>query len=120
LLRSSSDGKVYDSIPEVCQRYLGNRQKRKVVEVWKPDRHVRFIRRHSLLRVQGNEAFRLRWSGDNWQSQSDTESTVNALEINFVDLPVSVTSSKDVCMKFTFFWPGRNQWEGSDYAVTVQ
>jgi glucoamylase len=120
LLRSASDGKVYDSIPEVCERYLGERRKRKVVEVWKPDRHVRFIRRNSILRIQGNEPFRLRWSGDNWQSQNDTDSTVNALEINFVDLPVAVTSSKDVCVKFTFFWPGRSQWEGRDYAVTIQ
>lgn len=120
LLRSASDGNVYDSIPEVRERYLGTRRKRKVIEVWKPDRHVRFIRRNSILRIHGNEPFRLRWSGDNWQSQSDTQSTANALEIHFVDLPVALTSSKDVCVKFTFFWQGRNQWEGRDYSVTVQ
>jgi glucoamylase len=120
LLRSASDGRVYDSIPEVCQRYLGARRKRKVVEVWKPHRQVRFIRRNSVLRIQGNAAFRLRWSDDNWQSHSDTDSTVNALDIGFVDLPVSVTSSQDVCVKFTFFWLDRSQWEGSDYVVTVQ
>lgn len=119
LLRSASDGKVYDSIPEVRQRYSGARQQRKTIEVWKPDRHVRFIRRNSVLRIHGNEPFRLRWSGDNWQSQSDTDSTVNALEINFVDLPAAVTSSNDVCVKFTFFWRERSKWEGSDYAVTV-
>ena len=29
LLRSAMDGKVYDYIPEVAKRYLGNRGKRK-------------------------------------------------------------------------------------------
>jgi len=120
LLRSASDGKVYDSIPEVSRRYLGTRHKRKVIEVWKPHRQVRFIRRNAVLRIQGNEPFRLRWSGDNWKSQFDTNSTANALEINFVDLPESVTSSKDACVKFTFFWLDGSEWEGRDYSVAVQ
>ena len=120
LLRSASDGKVYDSIPAVRQRYLGDRKNRKLVEVWKPDRHVRFMRKGSILRIHGPEPFRLRWSGDGWKSQNDTESSANALEIDNVDLPVTVSSSKDVCIRFTFFWRNSNRWEGQDYDVTVR
>ena len=58
------------------------------MEVWKPDRHVRFMRKGSILRIHGTEPFRLRWSSDGWKSQHDTESSANALEIDFVDLPV--------------------------------
>ena len=50
LLRSASDGRVYDEIPEVRERYLGNRKNCKLMEVWKPDRHVRFMRKGSILR----------------------------------------------------------------------
>ena len=120
LLRSASDGKVYDSIPEVRERYLGDRKNRKLVEVWKPDRHVRFMRKGSILRIHGAEPFRLRWSSDGWKSQNDTESSANALEIDFVDLPVTASSSKDACIRFTFFWRNSNRWEGQDYEVTVR
>jgi len=119
LLRSAFDGKVYDMIPEVGERYLGDRKNRKPVEVWKPDRHVRFIRNGSILRIHGAEAFRLRWSADGWKSQSDTESTANALQIDFVDLPATVSSVKDVCIRFTFYWRNSDRWEGQDYSVTV-
>ena len=36
LLRSTADGKVYDAIPEVAERYLGKRNDRTTLEVWKP------------------------------------------------------------------------------------
>jgi glucoamylase len=120
LLRSASDRKVYDSIPEVSERYIGNREKRKAVEVWKANRHLRFMRQDSTLRIHGAEPFRLRWSNDGWLSQNDTESSANALQIDFVDLPTAVTSSKDVTVHFTFFWRNSNRWEGRDYQVTVQ
>jgi glucoamylase len=40
LLRSTSDGKVYDSIPEISKRDLSERTKRKRLEIWKPNRHL--------------------------------------------------------------------------------
>ncbi|MDQ2775700.1 MAG: glycoside hydrolase family 15 protein [Acidobacteriota bacterium] len=120
LLRSVSDGKVYDAIPEVAGRYLGNCKKKKLVEVWKPNRHNRFMPKNSILRIQGNEPFRLRWSSDDWQSQHDADSSSNALEIDFIDLPADVASAKDVRITFTFFWPNGNRWEGQNYTVTVK
>ena len=120
LLRSASDNKVYDSIPEVSQRYITNRKARKIVEVWKPDRHLGRMRKDSVLRIHGTEPFRLRWSNDDWLSQNDTESGANALQIDFVDLPVAVSESRNTCVRFTFFWRDRNRWEGRDYEVTVQ
>jgi glucoamylase len=120
LLRSVSDKKVYDAIPEVAERYLGNRKKNKPVEVWKPDRHMRFMRKDSILRIHGTEPFRLRWSSDGWKSQNDTESGANALKIDFVDLPAAVSSSSGAYIDLTFFWLNSNRWEGRNFSVTVQ
>jgi glucoamylase len=78
------------------------------------------MRKDSILRIHGAEPFRLHWSSDSWQSLNDTESSANALEIDYVDLPVTAASSKDVCIRFTFFWRNSNRWEGRDYEVTVQ
>lgn len=120
LLRSASDGKVYDSIPEVRQRYSVGRDQRKLVQVWKPNRQVRFMRKDSILRIQEVEPFLLHWSSDGWQSHNDTESSSNSLQIDFVDLPVAVSSSRGICIRFTLRWRNTNQWEGQDYEVTVQ
>jgi glucoamylase len=103
----------------VQERYLGNREKRKLLEIWKPDRRVRFMRKNSILRIHGAAPFRLRWTSNDWQTHTDTESSVNALEIDFVDLPAAV-SSEDGCIRFTFFWTSGNRWEGQNYDVSVR
>jgi glucoamylase len=119
LLRSTADGKVYDAIPEVAQRYLGERGKRKRLEVWKPSRQIRFTRVGEVLRVQGDALFTLHWSSDNWNSVQDLTSTQNALEIDYVDLTEAVTFP-GVCIRFTLLWTEGNRWEGQDYEVTVR
>jgi glucoamylase len=119
LLRSTADGEVYDAIPEVAKRYLGKRCRRKQLEVWKQNRHVRFMRVGEILRVQGHAAFTLHWSSDNWKSVQDTKSIRNALQIDYVDL-TNVVTSPGTCIRFTFFWTESNRWEGQDYAITVR
>jgi glucoamylase len=119
LLRSTADGKVYDTIPQVAERYLGQRSMRKHLEVWKPSRHVRFMRAGEFLRVQCDAAFTLHYSIDNWKSVQDTRSTRNALEIDYVDLTDVAMSSGD-CIRFTFLWTEDNRWERQDYEVTVR
>lgn len=120
LLRSASDGRVYDAIPEVRERYVNNPRKREPMEVWKADRRVRLMKKDSTLRIMGKEPFRLRWSGNNWQSQQESESRENAFQIDFVDLPAAISSAANVCIRFTFFWLNSSLWEGEDYDVTVQ
>jgi glucoamylase len=119
LLRSTADGKVYDAIPEVSKRYLGEHGKRKQFEVWKSNRHVRFMRVGEILRVQGRAAFILHWSNDNWKTVRDTQSSQNSLQIDYVDLP-DVATSSGTCIRFTFYWTEGNSWEGRDYSVTVR
>jgi hypothetical protein len=41
LLRSVSDGHVFDLIPDVAKRYLGDRKSCQLFEIWKPNRMVR-------------------------------------------------------------------------------
>jgi glucoamylase len=119
LLRSTADGKVYDAIPAVAQRYLGKRESVTRMEVWKPTRHVRFMHAGEFLRVQGNAPFRLHWSGDNWQTVNDTDSRRNALKIDYVDLK-DVMTKAGTCVRFTLFWTEDNRWEGRDYEVTAR
>jgi glucoamylase len=114
LLRSVSDGKVWDVIPEVAQRYLGAIHHCRF-EIWKPMRQVRTAGRGFTLRIQAPGGFRLHWSDDEWQTAQDTDSTGTALGVEYVDIPTAQRDS----VRFTFFWLTTNAWEGRDYEVAI-
>jgi len=118
LLRSTADGKVYDSIPEVSKRYLTKGTQRKRLQIWKPNRHVRFMTTSETLRIQGEAAFTLHWSADEWKTTTDTRSTTNSLQIDYVDL-TEVAIAAGTTLRFTFLWTSDGRWEGKDYSVLV-
>ena len=118
LLKSVSDGHVFDVIPEVVSRYLGDRKACQLFEVWKPNRKVRVAKRGYTLRVQVPVPFRLHWTSDEWHTVNDTPSVATAFGIEFTDILISATQQAPI--RFTFFWPESNSWEGSDYTVEVK
>jgi glucoamylase len=118
LLRSVSDGRVFDLIPEVAERYLGDRKACQLFEIWKPNRRVRFVKKGYTLRVQAPVSFHLHWTGDDWDTVKDTPSSATTLGIDFVDIPI--VAAQHAPIRFTFFWPGNNSWEGRDYMVEIK
>jgi glucoamylase len=116
LLRSTSDGQVFDLVPEVADRYRAPAV-RCNLEIWKPNRRVRSAKAGCTLRVQAPAAFRLRWSRDEWQTIDETPSNPTPLGIEFVDIPVSPDQRAPI--RFTLFWPAADRWEGRDYEVTI-
>jgi len=116
LLRSSSDGKVFDLIPEVASRYLGDRACN--LEIWKFNRQVGKVKKGHTLRIQALSSFQLHWSQDNWQTVQDTPSTSTGLGVDFVD--ISVPADKLESIRFTFFWTASGNWEQRDYVVSVE
>jgi glucoamylase len=118
LLRSVSDGHVFDLIPEVAKRYLGDRKTCQLFEIWKPNRRVRAVKKGYTLRVQTTTAFRLHWTRDEWSTAQDNPSAPTALGTHFAD--ITVTEKQQSPIRFTFFWPTINSWEGRDYEVEVE
>jgi glucoamylase len=117
LLRSAHEGRVFDCIPAVADRYLSSRG-RKDLEVWKPIRQVKTVRTGQTLRVQAPRNFRLHWSRDEWQTTHDTEAIRTGLGIAFVDIPTG--PSQIAPIRFSFFWTNERRWEGCDYKVEIQ
>ena len=117
LLRSAQDGRAFDFLPEVSERYQGQRKACVQIEIWKFNRQVREVKRGFVLRIQAGAAFRLQWSCDGRQSVQNATSTSTALGVEFVDIPVSNPGSGQ--FRFTFFWPGENRWEGREFEVDV-
>jgi glucoamylase len=59
----------------------------------------------------------LHWSGDEWQTAQDTPSSATVLGVEFADIPIPTAQKAPI--RFTFFWPASNSWEGHDYLVSV-
>jgi glucoamylase len=118
LLRSASDGRVFDLIPDVAHRYLGDRKSCQSFEIWKPNRQVRVVKRGYTLRVQIPASFRLHWTGDEWRTVNDKASAPTTFGVEFVDIPI--TPAQQAPIRFTLFWPECNSWEGRDYLVEVE
>ncbi|MBC8121976.1 MAG: glucan 1,4-alpha-glucosidase [Gemmatimonadaceae bacterium] len=117
LLRSVTDGRVFDCIPEVAQRYLGNRECRPI-EVWKFNRRTATVKRGATLRIlKTGHPFRLRWSRDEWQNTGEMPSRATAVGIEYVD--IAVPRDQQAPIRFTFYWTGSERWEGRDYMVSV-
>jgi glucoamylase len=119
LLRSATDGRVFDQVPEVAERYLSRAGKNKKMEVWKFNRRVRLTRAGEMLRVIGEARFNLRWTSDQWASAHDSPSQTNSLDIDHVDL-IQLVTTPGMQIEFTFFWIDANRWEGRNYLITVR
>ncbi len=117
LLRSASDGNVFDLIPAVAERYQQGR-KCMTLEIWKPNRRIRTIRSGMTLRIQAPAGFRLRWSQDEWTSIQDTPAVATSLNVFYLDIPIQTNQSGSLV--FTFFWIKDRRWEGEDYRITVK
>ncbi len=116
LLRSVTDGKVFDLIDPVAERYR-NDHPRAVIEVWKMNRKAHSIAAGGFLRVQASSPFVLHWTNDEWKSARDTSSTPTSLGIEYVDIQVS--RSQVMPLRFTFYWSQDTAWQGTDYYVEV-
>jgi glucoamylase len=117
LLRSVKDGQVFDFVPEVAEHFR-NGGRRKQLEIWKANRHVRSVRAGWTLRVQAPAEFRLRWSSDEWRAANDSDSASVALASHFVDIPISREQRAPI--RFTFYWPKDARWDGADYEVAIE
>jgi glucoamylase len=119
LLRSAADGKVFDQIPVVPERYLSRTGNHKKMEVWSFNRRVRFMRPGEMLRVICDGPFRLRWTSDQCASAHDSVSQANPLDIDYVDL-IELATTSGMLIEFTFFWIDANRWEGWNYVIAVR
>lgn len=140
LLRSIRDGRVFDRIEAVAERYSSRSaragRERRVgrrddaaaragrvrtagpLEIWKFNRQVAAVPRGARLRIQAEASFELRWTADEWQSHTDAASIHTRLGIDYVDLDIG--PDQQAPLRFTFHWLDAGRWEGRDFAVLVR
>ena len=117
LLRSAADGKVFDLVPEVADRYLSGRRGCKPMEIWKHNRQISAVRKGFILRIQAGAPFLLHWTRDDWGTTEDPHSTPTPLGIEYLD--IAILPEPGGRIRFTFFWTDAGRWEGKDFEVAV-
>jgi len=116
LLRSIRDGRVFDLIPEVADRYIRNRSVLQNVQVWSIQHPSGSVQRGRTLRIHSENTFEVRSSLDNWATTTDTHSTSTNLGIDFCD--IVIPDNQRVSLRFALFWAVARRWEGRDFEVT--
>jgi glucoamylase len=117
LLRSARDGKVFELVEPVFERYCGSRRELASLEIWKFNRQPRAVRPGVTLRILALAPFMLRWTSDEWSRATSSISTHVALGFDYVDIPVALAQTAPI--RFTFFWPKAEHWEGRDFSVAI-
>jgi glucoamylase len=116
LLRSASDGKVFDLIPEVAARYQSSTCK--LIEMWHHGWQIPEVRPNFTLRVLAPEPFQLALTTDGWDSNTSLHSSCTGLDVHFVD--ILIPPAQHAPLEFTFFWKKRDVWEGKNYHVAIK
>ena len=117
LVRSLRDGHVFDLPPQTVKRYLTEKTVSSRV-IWRFHHKIRSLPAGKTLRIETLASAIIHWSADEWKTVQDVKTRDIGLGIHFVDLLTqSLPEGKQI--KFTFYWPEADRWEGSDFTVCV-
>ncbi len=120
LLRSVADGKVFDRISVVEERYAVPKEQRTFesrLEIFRTTRPIQVMTAGSTLRVIDAQPFQVVWSTDDWHTTNTSEAKTVGHSGAFVDIETS--SEMLGSLVFTMHWPAENRWLGRNYEVTV-
>jgi glucoamylase len=117
LLRSLSDGAVFDMPPQGVKRYIEGRTV-SPRRTWRFNNKIRTIPAGKMLRVELLTRAVIHWSSDGWATAHDADTTENAFGIHLADLPVADVPRGNTIV-FTFFWSDAGRWENVDFSIGI-
>jgi glucoamylase len=122
LLRSALDGKVFDRIDPVYERYCetngetgGRSRTRRNLEIYTHRRPIQRIPAGGTLRILDERQFEVVWSADGWQTTNATLSRSLGSAGFSADIAEGIESGE---VEWTLHWTGQDSWLG--YNVKVQ
>ena len=121
LLKSTVDGKVFDCISVVKERYgvePGKRKFESEVEIFQTARPVYSMRAGKRLRIVDTVRFRMLYSTDDWKTTTTILSHPLGYTGSYADIPT--TPGQAAKIVFTFYWPDQDKWLGRNFEVTVE
>ncbi len=118
LRRSLRDGRIFDLPPQAAQRYVTEKTVSPRL-VWRFNHKIRSLPSGKILRVETLARAVIHWSADEWNTVQDTPTHDVGLGIHSADLTTQMLpEGKQI--KFTFYWPEADRWEGTDFTVRIE
>jgi glucoamylase len=117
LLRSLNQGKVFDMPPQTVERYV-NKDNRSPFSIWRFNHKSQTMPSGKTLRLEVLAPAKVHWTSDNWKTIHDQETNNTQIGVYTADLPTNELRSGNT-IRFTFYWPEANHWEGSDFEIKV-
>ena len=121
LLRSAVDGRVFDRIEPVYERYAtpeGKARARKPLEIFSLNRPIQQMHAGATLRIIDGERFDVVWTTDEWQTKQRT-SARSLGELGFsADLPTQAEQAGGRIL-WTLEWVEKSQWLGHNVEIQL-
>jgi glucoamylase len=120
LLRSVVDGKVFDCISVVKDRYAtppGTRKFQNNLEIFQKTRPVKELAAGMKLRFVNPERFQVLYTTDDWATSTKLESRPVGFSGFFAD--IKTAPGKSGKLIFTAYWPGQDRWLGKNFEVEI-
>jgi glucoamylase len=118
LLRSALDGKVFDRIDAVYERYCepgGRSRTRRALEIYTSRRPIQKLAAGGTLRILDERQFEVLWTVDGWQTTNTTLSRSLGYAGFSADIAQGIESGE---VEWTLHWTEQDSWLG--YNVKVQ
>jgi len=120
LLRSALDGKVFDRIDAVYERYAepeGRRRVRRGLEIYSRHRPIQQIKAGETLRILDEGEFDVVWTDDGWKTTRTAASRCRGYAGCSADVtPEAPTGA----VEWTLHWPGQDRWLGYNVVVKIE
>ena len=122
LLRSAKDGKVFDRIDPVYERYCepeGRGKVRRGLEFWSQRRPIPEMTAGETLRILDGARFEVVWTVDEWKTTTHTESRGQGSAGYSVDLATTAAEAGGK-LEWTLHWPEDDRWLGYNVDVALE
>jgi glucoamylase len=119
LLRSAVDGKVFDRIDTVHERYANPQsdiKRRRDLEFYSRRRPIQHISQGDTLRILDDRYFIVKWTDDSWKSAHDAPS--RSLGTAGFSADIAPKADADT-LEWTLHFPDEDTWLGYNVRVKV-
>ncbi len=122
MLRSALDGKVFDRVDTVYDRYCtpeGRQRVRRKLEIYSRRRPIQKVNAGDTLRILDGEQFEVVWSIDGWKSTHHTQCHSVASAGFSADIQLGPATEPGE-LSWTLHWTERDRWLGYNVQVKVE
>ncbi len=122
LLRSAVDGKVFDRIDSVYERYCepeGRGKRRANLEFYSLRRPIQKVTAGDTLRILDDAPFEVLWTADQWKTTQSTMGRSLGSAGYSADI-CTVRTEESGVLSWTLHWPQQNRWLGYNVDISIE